>query len=380
VRISTPLDTIIAIVRGDAPPWPEPRGPAPARALLEVARDHGVHLLIARRLRGPAFSLWPDAVRAQFDRDLRLAVVVEEARRAEIERILEALARAGASPLLFKGTPLAYTHYPDPWLRPRVDVDVLVAEADRGIATRALEARGYARAPLVDGGLVMRQAEFVKILPSGLQHTIDLHWRIGNPHAVADLLSFEELQARAMPVPALGPSARALGAEHALLVAAVHHVAHHVTGPRLIWRYDVHLLASAMNADVLRSWARRAVELRAGRVCEHELSRAREIFGTRLAVAESDLGSIFAAADRDEPSAQYLTRPGSRASRLLGELRLLPTWRARAQLLGQHLFPSPTYMRQRYGRSHPLILPALYAHRIVTGIRAWFRPPTESSE
>jgi hypothetical protein len=314
-------------------------------------------------------------VRADFDRELRGAVVVEEARRGEIERVLAALARAGASSLLFKGTPLAYTHYPAPWLRPRMDTDLLVPESDRATAARTLEALGYTRAPLVDGTLIMRQAEYVKASPSGIQHTVDLHWRIGNPQAVADLLSFEDLQRQAVAVPALGPSARALGAEHALMVAAVHHVAHHATKPRLVWRYDVHLIASAMTSGELRSWARRAVETRVGRVCESELARAQEVFGTCLAAEPGDLGAIFAGADPDEPSARYLERPGPRAGRLLAELRLLPTWRARAQLLRQHLVPSPAYMRQRYGRSHPLLLPALYAHRILTGIRGWFRHP-----
>ena len=148
------LDTIVAIVRGDAPAWPDRSGPEAGPALLDEARRHGLHLLVARRLREPAFSSWPREVRADFDRELRNAVVVEEARRGETVRCLDGLARAGVSGLLFKGTPLAYTHYPAPWLRPRVDTDLLVPEAERQAAARTLEALGYARTPLVDGPLM----------------------------------------------------------------------------------------------------------------------------------------------------------------------------------------------------------------------------------
>jgi len=375
VNIPTHLNTIVAIVRGEAPPWPDYGEDTAGRELLEEARRHGLHVLVARRLREPAFSNWPPDVRAACDRELRSAAVVEAARRAEIDRVLAALASAGISTLLFKGTPLAYTHYPAPWLRPRMDTDLLVAEADRERAGRALETLGYTRAPLVDGSFIMRQAEYAKDSPSGIEHTVDLHWRIGNPQPVADLLSFDELRRRAVPVPPLGACARALCAEHALLVAAVHHVAHHAAGPRLIWRYDIHLVASAMTADELRSFARCAVEKRVARVCASELTAARETFGTRLAVEPGALDAIFARADPDEPSARYLGVPGPRAGRLLVDLRLLPTWRARAQLLRQHLFPSPSYMRQVYGHSHPILLPALYAHRVLTGIWAWFKRP-----
>ena len=375
MNIPTHLDTIVAIVRGEAPPWPDDAEDPAGRELLEEARHHGLHVLVAARLREPALSSWPPAVRAASDRELRRAAVVEAARRAEIERVLAALDRAGISTVLFKGTPLAYTHYPSPWLRPRIDTDLLVAEEDREGAGRALEALGYTRAPLVDGSLIMRQAEYVSHSPSGIEHTVDLHWRIGNPQPVADLLSFDEARRRAVEMPPLGAAARALCAEHALLVAAVHHVAHHAAGPRLIWRYDIHLVASAMTADELRSFARCAVGKRTARVCASELTAARETFGTRLALEPGALDDLFAGADPNEPSARYLDVSRPRAGRLLVDLRLLPTWRERARLLRQHLFPSPAYMRQVYGRAHPLLLPGLYAHRVLTGIWAWFKRP-----
>lgn len=366
-------DILAAIVRGETPPWPYGADLPAEGGFLHAARGHGLHVLAASRLREPAFAGWPQPLRAACDRVLLSAFVVEHVQREELRPALVALANAGIGFLLFKGTPLAYTHYPEPWLRPRVDTDLLVAEGDVPAVRRALETLGYARSPLVDGSLVMRQAEYVKDSASGIKHSIDVHWRTGNPQLVADLWSFDELSARAVPVPALGEAARTPCAEHALLIACVHHVAHHAASPRLIWRYDAHLLAGAMTADELRSFARTAVAKRVARLCASELETARATFGTRLAADARELDAIFAGAMPDEPSALYLGRASRPAQRLLVELRVLPTWRTRARLLGQHLFPSPAYMRGAYGRTGRAILPALYAHRILTGVWSWFR-------
>ncbi len=50
-------------------------------------------------------------------------------RERELVAVLAALAEAGVETLLLKGTPLAYTHYPEPALRTRCDTDVLIAAA-----------------------------------------------------------------------------------------------------------------------------------------------------------------------------------------------------------------------------------------------------------
>lgn len=372
------VDTIATIVRGAPLPWPFGDDPAAAEAWLEAVHEQGMLPLVATRLETTGAALgWPSTIRAALARDLRRAVIVEEVQRTELVGVLDALAVGCVRALVFKGTSLAYTHYPRPWLRPRTDTDLLIGERDVATVRGLLEARGYARSPLVDGSLVMGQAEYVREDPSGVRHAIDVHWQLGNPRILADLLSFEELWARAVGVAPLGQAARTPCAEHALLVAGVHRVAHHGSLPRLIWLYDLHLLAGAMATDSLASFARLAVRARVARVCAHELTAARAAFDTRLAIESGALDAIFTGADPDEPSARYLPPAQRRAERLLVDLRLLPGWRDRARLVGQHLFPSPAYMRVAYGRSGRAVLPVLYAHRILTGVWGWFRRTPE---
>ena len=111
------------------------------------------------------------------------------ARTRELVRVAGALEDAGCQPIVFKGAALAHTHYRQPWLRPRLDIDVLVAERGREPASRALRGLGYERLPFVSGRLVMYQEPLVRAEAGGLEHVVDLHWRVANPQAVSRVLS-----------------------------------------------------------------------------------------------------------------------------------------------------------------------------------------------
>jgi hypothetical protein len=199
---------------------------------------------------------------------------------------------------------------------------------------------------------------------------VDLHWRIANTEPFAGMLAFDELEAAAVPVPPLG--ARALGAVHHLLVSCTHRVAHHVRTPRLVWRYDVHLLAASMDAAELDGFVRLARDRAAGAVSAHELAAARDAFGTRSAAPVSDLCARLQPAV-SEPSAAFLSPRGSRAGRVATEVRWQPGWPAKMRLIHQHLFPSSAYMRAAYRHSRITWLPAQYAHRILRGAGRWLR-------
>lgn len=369
------LSLAVGVVRGETPPWPTAADPESQRSFFEETCRHGLQLLVADRLTQGQFADWPVTLRACFDRERRRAAAVELVRREELVRVLGVLTEARIPVLLFKGAALGYTHYPQPWLRPRVDTDLLVPEDQRATAMRVLETLGYTRSPLVDGSLVMRQAEYVIDGPIGISHAVDLHWRVGNPQTMANLFSFEDLWERAVAVPALDEAARAPCSEQALLIACVHHVIHHGASPRLIWRHDVHRLAGAMDAHALRAFAEAAVARHVARLCASELAAAATAFATRLALATVELDAIIDRAEPSEPSSRYLhldTRP---AARLLLDLQLLPSWRTRMRVVGQHLFPSPAYMHRLYRQSGRARLPVLYAHRLITGVWRWLRRP-----
>ncbi len=56
---------------------------------------------------------------------LRAHAALQLARQARLTRLLDLLAADGVTAIVFKGAHLAYVCYPDPALRPFVDVDLL---------------------------------------------------------------------------------------------------------------------------------------------------------------------------------------------------------------------------------------------------------------
>src|SRR5262249_8171279 len=107
----------------------------------------------------------------------------------------------------------------------------------------------------IPGELVSYQESWTLNSPEGSRHSIDLHRRINNSEVLSRLLSYEELRDQAHPLPALCPDALAAGRVHALLLACLHRATHkhnpwyahgvaHYGGNRLIWLYDIHLLAT----------------------------------------------------------------------------------------------------------------------------------------
>jgi hypothetical protein len=276
---------------------------------------------------------------------------------------------------LLKGRPLAYTIYPQAYLRPRGDTDVLVPERQRGLAHEVLLDAGYAAETTDARELAAYQRSYTHEDRAGLQHSIDLHWRLSNRQIFSRMFSFDELRASAEPVGALGAGAMTLSPVHAMLLACLHRVTHinapyfvagvrYLEANRLIWLYDIHLLASGFSdAD----WARlvelaTAKQLRA--VCADGLRATAANLGTPIPrqVMES-----LAAAGLSEPAAAYLRRGFWRLS-LLAELPALTTWSERARLVGEWAFPPTEHMFAKYGLRRRWLLPYLYVHRAVAGV------------
>ena len=335
----------------------------PARSVppdvLSAARAENLHLLLADRLR-----------LASLAGDLRDAVVVDTLRARELQTVLDALADAGVRPVLLKGAALAQTHYPRPELRPRSDTDLMIPASARDDVAHVLVAQGYERPVEVDGELAIGQFHFVKHDCHGLRHQLDVHWRVSNVRAFADVLSYEDLARDAMALPALGANAWGPAPAHALLVACVHRVAHHNDAPDLLWLFDVHLLARAFTPAERDSFTRLASERRMRAVCARTLSLAQAAFES---LDDKWIASFSSADAVHEPSAAFVGGGLRQVDILKADLAATPRWRSRLQLLGEHLFPSAMYMRQRYPRWPAALLPIVYVYRMLTGAPRWFR-------
>jgi hypothetical protein len=334
--------------------------------ILRTASWHGVTPLLAVRLdRRPEIA---HELQAALQRERALGGALEMLRRREIVRVLSALAGRGLQPLLVKGSSLAYTLYADPSLRPRFDTDLLIRKDDAAAAAEVMHTLGYSRPAQVTGELVMHQVDYVRRDPSGLTHVFDFHWKISNRQAVADALTYDDLAAGARPIPELGPSARGSAAVAALVFACVHRVAHHSTDERLIWLYDIHLLAQAMSSSDVEAFVELSKERSVTLICADGLLAARRAFATALPAGLLEQLKPMDRTAPAEPSAALLTAEPTLANELLSDLKAV-SWGQRVRLLREHAFPPAGYMRSAYMVTNPAWLPALYTHRLVRG--AW---------
>jgi len=111
-----------------------------------------------------------------------------------------ALAAKGSRPLVFTGAALAFTHYPLPASRPRVDVDLLMSADSASQAVSVFACLGYAPLPCTSGTLIRSQVSCARVDRYGLTHIFDVHWQISIPQVFANLLSLEELAESAVPL------------------------------------------------------------------------------------------------------------------------------------------------------------------------------------
>ena len=185
----------------------------------------------------------------------------------------------------------------------------------------------------------------------------------GQPELFAHALAFEELDASARPVPALSEHARAPADLHSLFLACIHRVAHHYDDDSLVWLCDIHLLSQRLDEDDWDRFAALAQRTRMRTVCAHGLRAAAEAFGALL--PPSVLARL--STTEHEPAAAFLAPSLRTIDVELSTLRQLPTWRARAELVWQHLFPKPAFIMKAYGVEAPcLATAALHTPR-----RAW---------
>jgi len=362
-------DTLAQLLRGRPLTW-DRLGCHPS-FFLAVCEEEGASGLIHHQLRHTAeFAAWPAQVRRALEQASRADAARELLVRRELTRVLDALADRGVRPVLFKGSALAYTLYPAPSLRSRSDTDLLILQSDTDAVRETMSGLGYAPALLCDGELVFRQFEFAREDEFAVTHALDFHWAISTQSAFATVLTYDELVQRSDPAPALGPNARVPSKVDALLLALMHPVMHHRNQQRLVWAYDVHLLAGSLDSDGLRELAARAIDKRIAAVCARGLREAQDWFGT--AVSADILDRLAAAPLGEQPTAAYLAPERSWAQETAANLRGLSRWGDRLRLLKEITLPSPAYMLQAYGVGRSgfarALLPALYLHRGVRGV------------
>ena len=139
---------------------------------------------------------------------------------------------------------------------------------------------------------------------------------------------------------------------------------HHRNVRRLLWMYDIHLLVSRLSTQELRQFTELALDRGVATICAEQLTAARSRFATPI---PHEVTARLSAPRRAEPSSAYLNPKRRWRHELASSLRGLPRWSDRLRLLREVLLPDVSYMLKAYRGTPRLLLPLLYAHRLMRG-------------
>lgn len=346
------------------------KGLAPTEAILARIDHHGVAGLLFH-----AHGTHSGPIEETIAQALRQRAISqsfwEDAHREHLLQVIAALHAAGASPLLFKGSALAYSLYSDPMTRLRGDSDLIVAPEHFTAACAALETAGYTSLLPSRGTLVASTMVFGARDRRGHRHEFDLHQRISNSAALGRLFTFKELHARSQPLTALSPEALAVGDCDALLIACFHRQVHaespyFINGidqhdpDRMIWLADVDRLTRRLTPGDWTELTTLCQTKGLSRVVCDGLEAAERILRTPL--PRSALGQL-AAQRRDTLPTRYLAAGAGR--RALLDLSATQGVTRKLRYLSQLVFPAPAYVRAMFPAARTTWLPWLYARYIV---------------
>jgi hypothetical protein len=193
---------------------------------------------------------------------------------------MNTLERAGLRALAVKGPALAALAYPNPILRPSVDLDILVSTSEAQRAVAALASAGFkhdASCPAPAGDLRLDNEQTL-ISPDG-RTTVELHWAL-LPMGHSLPSTFDELWNRAQIVRLATGPVRTLGLEDLFLYLCQHGTKH--GWERLMWVCDLAMLAAHFTNAAWEALLNRCRMAGTLRMVLLGLSLARNLLGIRL--------------------------------------------------------------------------------------------------
>ncbi len=318
---------------------------------------HGLQPLVWHAAMAGNVTSIPTGIASRLRNAFATEFAVDHIRSSMLIPVLHAFGQAGVQFLVLKGTALAHLIYELPELRPRVDVDLWISEAQLSSSRALLLPLGFEE--ITTGGkLITHQSMFVKKGRSGVMLQIDLHWQLSNVQRFALTLPFDECFARRVEMSIGGQGSFAMDSVDALIHSCIHRFAHHPSESRMIWLVDVFRLAVTLDEKSKERFWSRAEKLQLVDVIRYTYDDAQRIFPMHLVLPiPSSLLAIAAASPLV-----------SRLDVMRADVRALQTWSRRRQWLRELAFPSSEYMRRSYRQKSRFLLPLLYVHRGLRGI------------
>jgi hypothetical protein len=363
------LSYILFLLRDECPAMPEASSDEWTDLLTRLS-FHSILPLVYRKIGQLPQEVHPPKHIIQ---DMRKAFMGSRALCLQMERqlhrLLDAFKEAAVRALVLKGPALVWSVYPDPATRPSSDIDLLVLPEEFTKAREVLHRLGYrcTFGKFEDFGGTGCQETFINQANSTDSLDVELHWELHDFFGVERGNRVYDLFSRSMEVETSIVTFEALNWVDALIHAALHLVMTHNQEVRLLWIYDIALLAqkltvpddwkllqersSIWGARLSLESSLRMAQLWAGL----QIPRGFDRFSAWPKPTEAETTAVINTMLRHSRPDIYLKlfSPG------LGSL----TIPKKIRLLLRLVFPSTDCMRSRYLFSHKWLLPVFYIRR-----------------
>jgi hypothetical protein len=269
-------DDIVAALLSDGLNWD---------GLLDLAADHRVQGVLAKRLEEVGFANVPDSAREKLQDRMRAQHLSTLGMTVALFRILQDFSAGRIEAVLVKGPLISLLAYDDPAIRNYVDLDVLVRHRDIETATqRMLELGFHSDVPqsVIRAGKIPGEYLFQK---PGTKQFVELHTEHTFRYYPKPML-IESLFARKRQVLLDGRDVPVLSLEDEFVLNCIHGAKHF--WERLMWVADIAAVVARhpeMNWDKVRSGA---AEVGAGRMLRVALRLATLVLGVRIPAAFAD--------------------------------------------------------------------------------------------
>ncbi len=356
------LREIEYLIRNNAFSW---------EGVLRFTRQAALGPLFYHTLRDSNPAFLPPAVMEAWRQDYYHNAARTAFIEGELERLLILFQQQDIPVILLKGAALAFTLYGNPTLRPMMDVDLLVPPEQASAAIRLLESAGYDdnhNEPHI--GLTLAYESQIRFVRRELTPLLlELHWHLLDVPYYQYRLPLRWFRQSARPFSIGAASACGFGPEAQLLHLAMHMILHHRT---VTWMGMQDVAEIIHHYHGTLDWQQILARAR-----QYELLLpVRRVFLATSRTLHPPIPPSFlvklqalAPSPREIRLNAWLTASPSVARRFLIDLAGIPRWRQRWRFAWQHLLPSPSYMRQRYGLRSPWLIPLLYPYRWLHGLR-----------
>jgi hypothetical protein len=296
--------------------------------------------------------------------------------KRQLGEIVRPFQSEGVRLLVLKGPALGWSIYPDPAMRPSCDLDLLVLPDQIAQARAILVRLGYKCL----GKRFKHCKDFYceeSFIPQNYARNnrpVELHWDLHSFSGISRDVRIEDLFLRAVKVESSDLTFETLHPVDALIHRAINMALYHNRVIRLIWIYDMALLARQLVVpDDWKVLQERSVAWRARLALENSLKMAQVWVGLKL----PDRFSEFSSWPRPTE-----TEVAAWSDALLRHNRITSFFRLhwsnssepleKTRFLFHLLFPNPKIIRIRYPPSHKWLIPLSYVRRWHRWLRQYF--------